>query len=295
MATKVVTSRALQLVTGGELLTAGRHYWEVEIEQPGPDCYVFLGAVRPGLDHNTSHYDSNDAFYISGVDSGLRGNVELIRSNAPKASFEEGDRIGVLLDLDAGTLRFYRNRVQCGPGFASGVTGPLVRAAELAYRGAAVVAIPSAPMPSVGFSTHARANVPTKIKQTTGESRRQARQSKVLASPAVVGAAALVGLSLLIAWRQSAQGTAAEETSVDHEDDGFAAGVCPPLPPPPPPDPMAAPTYSMMSAASTDSPQHKVTSIYGAIAAQNNADADIQQQLDAPDAGTSFHVSQAQW
>ena len=39
---------------------------------------------------------------------------------------------GVLLDLDVGWLRFYRNSKWCGPGFTEGVTGPLVRAAQFA-------------------------------------------------------------------------------------------------------------------------------------------------------------------
>jgi hypothetical protein len=37
----------------------------------------------------------------------------------------------VLLDLDAGWMRIYRNGKRCGPGFTEGVTGPLVRAAQL--------------------------------------------------------------------------------------------------------------------------------------------------------------------
>ena len=39
-----------------------------------------------------------------------------------------GDHIGFLLDLDEAWLRFYRNGKRFGPGFTSGVTGPLVRA-----------------------------------------------------------------------------------------------------------------------------------------------------------------------
>jgi hypothetical protein len=37
----------------------------------------------------------------------------------------------VLLDLDAGWLRYYRNGKRCGPGFTEGVTGPLLRVAQL--------------------------------------------------------------------------------------------------------------------------------------------------------------------
>ena len=41
-----------QLVTGGVVMTEGRHYWEVELTWAGL-CSAMLGAVRPGLDHHT--------------------------------------------------------------------------------------------------------------------------------------------------------------------------------------------------------------------------------------------------
>jgi hypothetical protein len=53
----------------------------------------------------------------------------------------------VLLDLDAGWLRFYRNGKRCGPGFTEGVTGPLVRAAEFYSKGDKVTALPGAVAP----------------------------------------------------------------------------------------------------------------------------------------------------
>ena len=53
----------------------------------------------------------------------------------------------MLLDLDAGWLRFYRNGKRCGPGFTEGVTGPLVRAAEFYYKGNKVTALPAALAP----------------------------------------------------------------------------------------------------------------------------------------------------
>jgi hypothetical protein len=52
----------------------------------------------------------------------------------------------VLLDLDAGWLRFYRNNKRCGQGFTEGVTGPLVRAATLSHR-SKVTVLPGAVAP----------------------------------------------------------------------------------------------------------------------------------------------------
>jgi hypothetical protein len=61
--------------------------------------------------------------------------------------FAKGDRIGVLLDLDAGWLRIYRNDKRCGPGFAAGVTGPLVRAAQFYWKGDKATVLPGAVAP----------------------------------------------------------------------------------------------------------------------------------------------------
>ena len=70
------------------------------------------------------------------------------KSNAdPQGGFATGDRIGVLLDLDAGWLRFYRNGKRCGPGFTEGVTGPLVRAAQVTAAGQQLTVLPGAVAP----------------------------------------------------------------------------------------------------------------------------------------------------
>jgi hypothetical protein len=105
-----------------------------------------VGAVRPGLDHDKGHFRGNaDAYYINGVNGSLWGNG---KSHAdPQGEFAMGDRIGVLLDLDAGWVRFYRNGKRCGPGFTEGVTGPLVRAAQLAYAGHKMTVLPGAVAP----------------------------------------------------------------------------------------------------------------------------------------------------
>jgi hypothetical protein len=133
------------LVTGGSPMTEGRHYWEVELTCPGEDCNIFVGAVRPGLDHDKAHFHTNDAYYIYGGSGGLYGNGKVDAD--PQGGFATGDRIGVLLDLDAGWMRLYRNGKRCGPGFTEGVTGPLVRAAAFYYKGEKATALPGAVAP----------------------------------------------------------------------------------------------------------------------------------------------------
>ena len=46
--------------------------------------------------------------------------------------FNQGDRMGILLDLDDGSLRFFKNGVENGPGYPAGsVTGPVARAVQM--------------------------------------------------------------------------------------------------------------------------------------------------------------------
>jgi hypothetical protein len=145
VATKDAGGAPRQLVTGGSPMTEGRHYWEMELTRAGYDCNIFVGAVRPGLTHAKQHYDTYDAYYIYGCSGGLYGNGKM-RAD-PQGQFATGDRIGVLLDLDAGWMRLYRNGKRCGPGFTEGVTGPLVRAAELYDQGNKVTVLPAAVAP----------------------------------------------------------------------------------------------------------------------------------------------------
>jgi hypothetical protein len=47
-------------------------------------------------------------------------------------SFEQGGRVGLLLDLGGGSLRFFKNGVQNGPGYGAGcVTGAVVAALQM--------------------------------------------------------------------------------------------------------------------------------------------------------------------
>jgi hypothetical protein len=133
-----------QLVTGGSPMTEGRHYWEVELTAGAEN--VMVGAVRPGLDHDEGHHTGDDAYFIYGLYGGLCGTGKDVDDR--QGMFATGDRIGVLLDLDAGWMRFYRNRKRCGPGYTDGVTGPLLRAAQFGgSAGDKVTVLPGAVAP----------------------------------------------------------------------------------------------------------------------------------------------------
>jgi hypothetical protein len=139
----VTAYRSWQLVTGGEPMTEGRHYWEVELTKLEGNCMI--GAVQPGLDHDKIHFHTNDAYFIDVGDGSLHGNGKI--NDDYQGKFAEGDRVGVLLDLDAGWLRFYCKDKRCGPGYTEGVTGPLVRAAQVFTKGDALTVLPGAVAP----------------------------------------------------------------------------------------------------------------------------------------------------
>jgi hypothetical protein len=88
-----------QLVTGGSPMTQGRHYWEVGLTK---GFSSMIGAVRPGLGHGEGHANINDVYFI------FAGNG----SPSSQGGFAEGDRVGMLLDLDAGWMRYYRTLPQ---------------------------------------------------------------------------------------------------------------------------------------------------------------------------------------
>jgi hypothetical protein len=126
-------------VTTGVELTEGRHYWEVEILSEYME-FMNVGVSRPNLDP-VGYYmekDCTDGSFISARYGYLTGNGK--EDNDDEAGrYEQGDLVGVLLDLNNGSLLFFKNGVQHGPGYAAGsMTGPVVAAAELGYEGQAV-------------------------------------------------------------------------------------------------------------------------------------------------------------
>ena len=131
---KLVTHTANQqssLTHTGEELTEGRHYWEVEIVK----YYPFVGICRPDADPRTDHAlaEATTAWLMNPGIGSLWGNGK--ENDDEAGGFNHGDRMGVLLDLDDGSLRFFRNGVEHGPGYPAGsVTGPVAMAAQMRSR-----------------------------------------------------------------------------------------------------------------------------------------------------------------
>jgi hypothetical protein len=137
------------LTTTDTELTEGKHYWEVELlseEIVG----IFIGISRPNLDPTANHHSRacTDGWFMFTANGAPCGNGKGASSEQAGA-YKQGDRVGVLLDLDNGSLRFFKNGVQHGPGFPAGsVTGPVVAAVQLFRTDTSARLLPNAEAPA---------------------------------------------------------------------------------------------------------------------------------------------------
>jgi hypothetical protein len=133
------------LTTTGIELTEGKHYWEVEYVGSS----IYIGISRPNLDP-TEYYCSSactDSWFINTNGGSLSGNGKECDDRA--GGFKQGDRVGVLLDLNNGSLRFFKNGVEHGPGYPAGsVTGPVAHAVQMYYKDASVRLLPNEEVPA---------------------------------------------------------------------------------------------------------------------------------------------------
>jgi hypothetical protein len=134
--------------TSGAEITEGKHYLEVELLSKTGHS-IFIGISRPNLDPTREYYgrDCTDGWFILGSFGSLWGNGKY--NDDPAGPYNQGDRVGMLLDLDNGSLRFFKNGVQHGPGYPTGsVTGPVVAAVQMYYKDASVRLLPDAEAPA---------------------------------------------------------------------------------------------------------------------------------------------------
>jgi hypothetical protein len=110
---------------------------------------IFIGISRPNLNPTGDYYqrECTDSWFIDTTYGALYGNGK--ESDGDAGSYKQGDRVGVLLDLDNGSLRFFKNGVQHGAGYAAGsVTGPVVAAVQMYYKDDSVRLFPNAEAPA---------------------------------------------------------------------------------------------------------------------------------------------------
>jgi hypothetical protein len=135
----------LSLTSTGIELTEGKHYWEVELLSENV-AGIYIGISRPNLDPTGYHYgrDCTDGWFVCAYNGALRGNDDDLAGG-----YNQGDRVGVMLDLDNGSLRFFKNGVEHGPGYPAGsVTGPVMAAVQLVSSRTSVRLLPNAEAPA---------------------------------------------------------------------------------------------------------------------------------------------------
>jgi hypothetical protein len=135
------------LTTTGTELTEGKHYWEVELLSKSV-INIMIGISRPNLDPAGKYVgrECTDGWFIA-AHSGLFGSGKYCDDRT--GPYKQGDRVGVLLDLNDGSLRFFKNGVQHGPGYAAGsVAGPVVAAVQLWNKDSSVRLLPNAEAPA---------------------------------------------------------------------------------------------------------------------------------------------------
>jgi hypothetical protein len=136
------------LTTTGTELSEGKHYWEVELLSKKKG-WIMIGISRPNL-HPTGIYCSREctgAWFITAAYGSLYGNGK--QGDDAAGSYKQGDRVGMLLDLDNGSLRFFKNGVEHGPGYPAGsVTGPVVAAVQMYFEDASVRLLRNAEAPA---------------------------------------------------------------------------------------------------------------------------------------------------
>jgi hypothetical protein len=138
------------LTTTGIELTEGKHYWEVELLSENLDS-GYIGISRPNLEPTECYKkkEYTDGWFIDAYYGALHGNGKGTSDEA--GCYKQGDRVGVLLDLGNGSLRFFKNGVAHGPGYAAGsVTGPVVHAVQMFVNNRSVRLLPNAQAP-IGY------------------------------------------------------------------------------------------------------------------------------------------------
>jgi hypothetical protein len=149
--TRQQTEYESTLATTGIELTEGTHFWEVELLSEDVDS-IYIGICRPNLEPRGSYIGPacTDVWFISPVNGCLCGNDKSGRSFEDSAGgYKQGDRVGMLLNLDDGSLRFFKNGVEHGPGYSAGsVTGPVVHAVKLFSQNHSVRLLPNAEAPA---------------------------------------------------------------------------------------------------------------------------------------------------
>jgi hypothetical protein len=127
------------------VMESGKHRMSLKLMKGEGNTALghLFGLVRDGAAWNKAHYhkESTDAWYMWNYGGGLYGNAKGCDDEA--GDINGGQIVSMEADLDKGTLRFWVDGKQHGPGFMSGVQGRLRWAVSMGINGQAVEIVPT--------------------------------------------------------------------------------------------------------------------------------------------------------
>jgi len=94
--------------------SSGKWYWEVTLTT-GSRCMIGITKYTTFNSSNAFYYSPDVYVYFSSNGNKWNSNTQ----TAYGSSFAQGDVVGIALDLDAGTIVFYKNGVSQGTAFSS--------------------------------------------------------------------------------------------------------------------------------------------------------------------------------
>jgi hypothetical protein len=119
VATNGAGDYSIRVAASKAVMRAGRHFAQFTVED---GMYMYFGVIRPGWDveggESVYHVDGH-CLYYTGDGSHMPGHRNW---EGRQGAHEEGDRIGMLLDLDQGTMTVYKNDERLGV-MATGLSG----------------------------------------------------------------------------------------------------------------------------------------------------------------------------
>jgi hypothetical protein len=134
------------------VVRSGRHFAQFTLSS---GSHMFVGVIRSGcgVEGGSGAY-SVDGHCFYWTYSGSRHPGPNHNWKGMQDAREQGDRIGMLLDLDQGSMSIWKNGERLGVMQAEGLTGPLCWAAVLAGQGDSA-RIESAPIPVAALAAGA--------------------------------------------------------------------------------------------------------------------------------------------
>ena len=143
LATSSVHGGGFRVAASMVVVRSGRHFAQFTVRQD----YMAFGVIRPGWDvHGVQRADDEDGHcFLNTYYNGMRFPGYINWEGAQGAT--EGDSIGMLLDLNQGSMTVWKNDVKLGVMQAEGLSGPLCWAVSMYTEGTSGL-IESRPAPA---------------------------------------------------------------------------------------------------------------------------------------------------